>query len=94
MILLDALTILFTGIGTLFFIASTLGILRFPDIYGRLHALTKADNVGLGLIVIGLLFQAAEPSQFFKLIVIWVLVVISGAAACFLIAQTARNMRE
>ena len=30
--------------GTFFFVAGTLGLLRFPDIYARLHAVTKADT--------------------------------------------------
>ncbi|MGB9018202.1 MAG: monovalent cation/H(+) antiporter subunit G [Pseudolabrys sp.] len=35
--------------------AVTIGLLRFPDTLTRLHALTKVDNLGLGLIVFGLL---------------------------------------
>ena len=41
-----------------FFFAGTVGLLRFPDSLSRLHALTKADNLGLGLIVLGLLPRA------------------------------------
>ena len=29
-----------------FFVGGTVGLLRFPDVYSRLHALTKADNIG------------------------------------------------
>src|SRR3990172_10797334 len=41
--------------GGFFFFAGTIGLLRFPDVYTRLHALTKADNLGLGLTIAGLL---------------------------------------
>ncbi|MBQ0778926.1 MAG: monovalent cation/H(+) antiporter subunit G, partial [Pseudomonas sp.] len=34
--------------GMFFFISGTLGVLRFPDVYSRLHAVTKADTLGLG----------------------------------------------
>ena len=44
--------------GAFFFLAGTVGLLRFPDVYNRLHALTKADNLGLGLVVAGLAIQA------------------------------------
>lgn len=44
--------------GAFFFFAGTIGLLRFPDVYTRLHALTKADNLGLGLVVLGLVLQA------------------------------------
>ena len=48
--------------GAFFFLAGTVGLLRFPDSLTRLHALTKADNLGLGLIVLGLLPQADSVS--------------------------------
>lgn len=41
--------------GAFFFFAGTVGLLRFPDAYTRLHALTKADNLGLGLTAAGLI---------------------------------------
>lgn len=76
-------------IGGLFFLAGTLGLLRFPDVYTRLHALTKADNVGLGLVVAGLVFQAASWSIAAKLLLIWLLVLLAGASVAHLVARTA-----
>ncbi|WP_258934164.1 monovalent cation/H(+) antiporter subunit G [Nesterenkonia pannonica] len=38
-------------VGALFFTAGTVGLLRFPDVRSQLHALTKADNLGLGLML-------------------------------------------
>lgn len=75
--------------GALFFIAGTVGLLRFPDVYTRLHALTKADNVGLGLIVTGLILQAPSWEVAGKLILIWLLVLVASASACHLVARTA-----
>ena len=60
-VLLDIVTVIAVSAGALFFLAGTVGLLRFPDSLSRLHALTKADNLGLGLIVLGLLPQSAEP---------------------------------
>lgn len=34
-------------------VAGTLGLVRFPDVFVRLHALTKADGMGLALICLG-----------------------------------------
>ena len=48
---LDVWTILLSTIGLCFFITGTLGLLRFPDVFCRLHALTKADNLGLGFML-------------------------------------------
>jgi len=44
-------------VGGFFYFAGTLGLLRFPDVYSRLHALAKADNLGLGCILLGLAIQ-------------------------------------
>ena len=76
--------------GAFFFFAGTVGLLRFPDSLTRLHALTKADNLGLGLIVLGLLPQAADGQDALKLVVIWLLTLLGSAAASQLIARVAR----
>jgi multicomponent Na+:H+ antiporter subunit G len=74
--------------GAFFFFAGTVGLLRFPDSFTRLHALTKADNLGLGLVVLGLLPQVDSVSGGLKLVCIWLLVQLSGATAGQLIART------
>jgi len=84
--LLSAALLIFGGF---FFLAGTLGLLRFPDVYTRLHALTKADNVGLGLMVIGLAVQAESLAAVSKLILIWLLVLLAGASVANLIANKA-----
>ena len=80
--------------GLIFFLAGTLGLLRFPDALSRLHALTKADNVGLGLVVIGLLPLADNMLAGLKLVVVWVLVQLSGATVGQLIAQSIRRFGQ
>jgi multicomponent Na+:H+ antiporter subunit G len=55
---LDIVTITAVSAGAFFFLAGTVGLLRFPDPLMRLHALTKADNLGLGLVVLVLLAGA------------------------------------
>ena len=87
---LDGLTILAVSAGAFFFLAGTVGLLRFPDALSRLHALTKADNLGLGLVVLGLLFQVAGPFAALKLIAVWLLTLLTGATVTQLIARTAR----
>ena len=76
-------------LGTVFFLAGTTGLLRFPDVYTRLHALTKSDNVGLGLMVAGLAVQAESWFVVGKLLLIWLLVLLAGASVANLIANGA-----
>lgn len=73
--------------GAFFFLAGTVGMLRFPDFYSRLHALTKADNVGLGLTVLGLALRAGSVAAVVKLFLISGLVLLAGATASHLIAR-------
>jgi multicomponent Na+:H+ antiporter subunit G len=79
----------FIVIGLLFFLSGTVGLIRFPDIYTRLHALTKADNVGLGCVVCGLALQSGSWAVTVKLLLIWLLVLIASSASCHLIASRA-----
>ena len=79
------------GAGAFFYLAGTVGLLRFPDTLTRLHALTKADNLGLGLIVIGLLPHVDGVMGMLKLVAIWLLVMLSSADAGQLVARAARR---
>ena len=89
--LLDVLSVVAIVAGAIFFLAGTLGLLRFPDTMTRLHALTKADNLGLGLIVLGLLPHVDGVATGLKLAVVWLLVLLTGACAGQLIARAVRR---
>lgn len=79
----------FLLIGALFFLAGTVGLLRFPDVYTRLHALTKVDNLGLGFTVLGLLIQSPDFLAASKLILVWLLALLASATGNFLIVRRA-----
>ncbi len=89
--LADLFTVAAVSAGVLFFLAGVVGLLRFPDALTRLHALTKADNVGLGLIVVGLLPQAGGVLEALKLVLVWLTVLLAGATVSQLIARVARR---
>jgi len=91
---LDVWTVVAVSAGGLFFLAGTVGLLRFPDSLTRLHALTKADNLGLGLVVLGLLPQADSMLMGIKLILIWGLLMWASAAVSQLIARTVHEANE
>ena len=77
--------------GCCFFLAGTVGLLRFPDVFCRLHALTKADNLGLGFIALGLALQAMAPLVSLKLALIWLLTLAASSVSCHLIARHAQR---
>jgi multicomponent Na+:H+ antiporter subunit G len=85
----EILVVVFCSCGAFFVLAGTVGLLRFPDTLTRLHALTKADNVGLGLIIVGLAIDAGSVPVSAKLALIWLLALVSAATACYLIGRHA-----
>jgi multicomponent Na+:H+ antiporter subunit G len=92
--LLDLFSLAAIGAGTFFFIAGTVGLMRFPDSLSRLHALTKADNLGLGLVVLGLIPRVETSLAALKLILIWGLVLASGGSTAQLIGRALRRGRK
>jgi multicomponent Na+:H+ antiporter subunit G len=80
---------IFAGIG--FYLAGSIGLLRLPDLYSRLHALTKADNLGLGLLASGLALHSQDLLSALKLLLVWLAVLAASAASAHLIAQHARR---
>jgi multicomponent Na+:H+ antiporter subunit G len=91
MLSLDYLGAFLVASGLPFFLSGTVGLIRFPDIYTRLHALTKADNVGLFLVVVGLSLQADSIFMVGKLLLIWILVLVASSASCHLVGRSARQ---
>jgi len=88
-LMLDTISITMILAGTGFFVVGTIGILRLPDLFTRLHALTKADNLGLGLVVFALALQAGSVTAALKLVVIWLLVLLASSSTSFLMARAA-----
>lgn len=75
--------------GALFYLAGTVGLIRFPDVHSRLHALTKADNLGLGLVCSGLALLGGSLRVAGALLVIWLLGLLAATVSCHLIARAA-----
>lgn len=89
--LIDIFVVLMVSTGLLFFVAGTLGLLRFPDRLTRLHALTKADNLGLGLVMLGLMARADGPLAAMKLAAVWLVLLLTSATLGQLIAAKVRD---
>jgi multicomponent Na+:H+ antiporter subunit G len=86
----DILTTCAITVGAFFLLAGTVGLLRFPDTLTRLHALTKADNLGLGFVVLGLMAQAGTVLQALKLVAVWLFALLASATVSQLIARAMR----
>ena len=67
------------------------GCCASPTRSTRLHALTKADNLGLGLVVLGLLPRVDGVLGGLKLVAIWLLALLASGAVSQLVARAARR---
>jgi multicomponent Na+:H+ antiporter subunit G len=88
---LNVFSVAAISFGVFFFLAGTVGLLRFPDTLTRLHALTKADNLGLGLTMLGLLPHVPWPFGALKLFAVWMLVMVASAGVSQLVARAVRS---
>ena len=88
-VILNTLTVVLLLTGCVFFLAGTVGLLRFPDLYCRLHALTKADTLGLGFVAAGVALQMGTWHEVLLLAVLWLLVLSAAATVCHLLASEA-----
>ena len=78
--------------GTVFFVMGTIALMRFPDMFTRLHALTKADNLGLGMVAAGLALHSGSFAVAMKLLLIWLLILLGSASVSHLISRSARDL--
>jgi multicomponent Na+:H+ antiporter subunit G len=86
---LEVTSLLVLAAGLAFFAAGTAGVLRFADTLSRVHAVTKADNLALGLVVLALALRADSAAELVRLGAIWAIALVASAAACHLIAREA-----
>ena len=90
MTIYELITVMLLVTGCFFFLAGTLGVLRFPDLFSRLHALTKADNLGLGFIAAAMALHIASPWAALKIFFIWLFTLLASSTSCYLIARFQR----
>ncbi len=81
--------------GGFFCVIGTIGLLRMPDAYTRLHASSVVDTLGVGLILAGLVVQAGFTLIGAKLVVIGILIFFISPVAGHAVARAMihRNLK-
>jgi multicomponent Na+:H+ antiporter subunit G len=90
--MIDLIAILLIFFGLFFFLSGSIGLLRLPDVFSRLHALAKADNIGLAFVTLGVIMLEPNILNDIKVVIIWLLVMAASAISSHLIAR--RALRE
>ena len=77
--------------GAFFLITGTLGIVRLPDVFSRMHGAGMVDTLGIMLMLVGLMFQAEEWIVVAKLGLILMFIFFTAPTTTFALARAAIN---
>ena len=75
--------------GSVFCVIGAIGLIRLPDVYCRMHAAGIIDTVGIGLIFLGLAFQAGWTLVLAKLAMILVFILFTSPTSCHALCRAA-----
>jgi len=79
--------------GTFFYFAGTIGFLRLPDFYSRMHATGKSDTLGTLLSLLGLALYAGWSLTSIKILFIVVFVFITSPTATHALLRAAYDSK-
>lgn len=82
-------SIIFIITGTFFLFAATIGLIRLPDFYTRMHACGKCDTLGIPLIIIGIGLYNGLSLGSVKILLIALFIFLTSPTATHSIARAA-----
>ncbi|MDP3386030.1 MAG: monovalent cation/H(+) antiporter subunit G [Eubacteriales bacterium] len=77
-----------------FFLVGTIGLIRMPDAFCRMHATTKSDTLGAGLALLALVIYRGFDVISIKLLIILLFVWITTPTAAHIMAKAAYNQKK
>jgi multicomponent Na+:H+ antiporter subunit G len=87
---LNVIGLVFLWIGVIFSALGVVGLIRFPDVYCRLHASGKVSTIGLCGLLLGAVFLM--PTLAAKAIALAIFMIISSPVATHAIAMAAYRL--
>jgi multicomponent Na+:H+ antiporter subunit G len=75
--------------GIFFMGVAAIGLLRLPDFYTRAHTVSKTETLGLGLVILGLVFHGGASLVSIKLVLILIFGFLANPVAAHLITRAA-----
>ena len=87
--LVEVLSWLCILIGSFLLLAGSLGLIRLPDFWSRLHGASISDTGGVLFLILGMMLQVTTIWVFFKLLAIAIFIFISSPTASHAIANAA-----
>lgn len=76
-------------LGAFFVLTAAIGLVRFPDLYSRLHASSKLVSLGSAGIFLGVALEFTDTAAFTRLVAVLLFQFLTTPLAAYLIAQAA-----
>jgi multicomponent Na+:H+ antiporter subunit G len=89
MLAIDIISTMFLAAGTLVMITGTVGLLKFPDFYTRMHATGKCDTLGQILIIVGCMIYEGFTFITIKLLLVAAFYLLVGPASTHALMKAA-----
>jgi multicomponent Na+:H+ antiporter subunit G len=74
-------------LGCFFTIVGMLGLVRMPEVFTRMHAVSVTDTLGVGLLILGMALQAGFSLVTLKLLFLLALFFFAGPVVTHALAQ-------
>ena len=91
--MLELITSVLSLIGAFFIFVGSLGLLRLPDFFMRLHAPTKASTLGVGGVLLASMAYALKDGLLIHELIITLFVFLTAPVSAHLLAQAALRLR-
>lgn len=88
----NLITIILLAVGAFFMVAGTIGFVRFPDFYSRMHATGKCDTLGEGLMLIALIIYEGATFVSVKILFLIVFILLANPTSTHAIAKAAYDV--
>jgi len=88
----DPLVVVLLASGAFFMLVGTLGFIRFPDFYSRMHATGKCDTLGEGLMLLGLILYEGASFVSIKILILIIFILVANPTSTHAIAKTAYDV--
>jgi multicomponent Na+:H+ antiporter subunit G len=76
-------------VGLFFMIVGTVGVLRMPDVFTRLHAAGMTDTMGAGFLILGMCLQAGLSLLTLRLLIVYVFLMVTSPIGTHALARAA-----
>jgi len=86
---IDVLSWISIVTGLFFMVVGTIGILRMPDVFTRLHAAGMTDTMGAGFLILGMCLQAGIGLVLVRLVIVYAFLMFTSPISTHALAQAA-----